>query len=121
MTPRTPRRRQILFVGSKIRQLRKEHSLTQAILAEKIGVQQSDLCRMENGEYKVSLDTLFKILGVFGIGIGEFFRDEQEPILAGDQERELLRLFQRLDPQARAEVLDFLRYKGLRRADSGRP
>lgn len=121
MTPRAPRRRQTIFVGSKIRQLRKERDLTQAVLAQRIGVQQSDLCRMENGEYKVSLDTLFKILGVFGIGIGEFFREDLQANVAGEQEHEILRLFQRLGPQARDEVLDFIRYKGLRRADSGQP
>jgi len=69
MSARPVRRRQTIFVGSKIRQLRKERSLTQAELAQRIGVQQSDLCRMENGEYKVSLDTLFKILGVFGLAV----------------------------------------------------
>ncbi len=121
MTPRAPRRRQTIFVGSKIRQLRKERSLTQATLAEQIGVQQSDLCRMENGEYKVSLDTLFKILAVFGIGIGEFFREGQELSSEGAHEREFLRLFQNLGPQARTEVLDFMRYKAIRRADTGKP
>lgn len=119
MTPRAPRRRQTIFVGTKIRQMRKERNFTQAILAQKIGVQQSDLCRMENGEYKVSLDTLFKVLAVFGIGIGEFFRDENEPVAVGEQEQELLRLFLRLSPQARVEVLDFVRYKGVRRAETG--
>ena len=79
MGPRSARRRQTIFVGSKIRQLRKERSLTQAGLAQRIGVQQSDLCRMENGEYKVSLETLFKILAVFGMDIGEFFREEFPP------------------------------------------
>ena len=97
MPARTPRRRQQVFVGSKIRHLRKERNLTQSVLAQKIGVQQSDLCRMENGEYKVSLDTLFKILGVFDMEIGEFFRDENKPLGPGERGREVLRLFRRLD------------------------
>ena len=44
-------KRQSLLVGSRIRSLRKDRSLTQADLAHRIGIQQSDLCRMENGEY----------------------------------------------------------------------
>ena len=117
MVARHARRRQGVFVGSKIRQLRKERSLTQALLAQQVGVQQSDLCRMENGEYKVSLDILFKILGVFGIGIGEFFQEESEPPTPTEQGQELLRLFQRLTPKSRLEVLDFVRYKGARRVE----
>ena len=116
MSGRNTRRRQTIFVGSKIRQLRKEHSLTQSELARRIGVQQSDLCRMENGEYKVSLDTLFNILGVFGMDIGEFFRGELGSAPPEERDQELLRLFRRLDSQTQEEVLDFIRYKGMRRA-----
>lgn len=38
-----------------------------------IGVQQLDLLCMEKGEYRVSLDMLFKIFVEFDVGIGEFF------------------------------------------------
>jgi len=55
---------QIRLVGQKIRQIRKSRRLTQADLAARIGVTQSDLSRMESGEYKVGLDTLFRILQV---------------------------------------------------------
>lgn len=120
MSTRTARRRQTIFVGSKIRALRKERDLTQAELAQKIGVQQSDLCRMENGEYKVSLDTLFRILGVFGIEIGEFFREEAVVPAVAESDHELVRLFHRLDEPSRAEVLEFIRYKAARRAESAR-
>jgi transcriptional regulator with XRE-family HTH domain len=120
MSTRPARRRQTIFVGSKIRQLRKERGLTQSELARRIGVQQSDLCRMENGEYKVSLDTLFSILSVFGMDIGEFFRDEVARTGSNDLDQELLRLFHGLDPRAQEEVLDFLRYKGTRRGEAWR-
>ena len=116
MSARAVRRRQVVFVGSKIRQLRKERGMTQCDLAERIGVQQSDLCRMENGEYKVSLDTMFKILGVFGVEIGDFFREETAPRSPGDLDHEVLRLFRSLDPDSRNDVLDFLRYKAHRQA-----
>lgn len=119
MGARPARRRQTIFVGSKIRQIRKDRNLTQSELARRIGVQQSDLCRMENGEYRVSLDTLLKILGVFGMDIGEFFQGElsAQPPLDKDRDTELLRLFHRLEGPAQDEVLDYLRYKGTRRAE----
>jgi transcriptional regulator with XRE-family HTH domain len=118
MTARNPRRRQTIFVGTKIRVLRKERDLTQAELASRIGVQQSDLCRMENGEYKVSLDTLFRILAVFGMEIGDFFRDEAAAAGTADGDQEILRLIQRLDDSARTEVLDYLRFKASRRVET---
>lgn len=109
---RVARRRQTIFVGRKIRDLRKVHSLTQAALAQRIGVQQSDLCRMENGEYKVSLDTLFKILGVFGMDIGTFFRDETGATRTDDDRQgELGALFSSLDESTQEEVLEFVRFK----------
>ncbi|MCM3876934.1 MAG: helix-turn-helix domain-containing protein [Thermoanaerobaculia bacterium] len=70
-----PRASQILLVGQKIRQIRKSRHLTQAELASRIGVTQSDLSRMENGEYKVGLDTLFRILQVFELSMSNFFEE----------------------------------------------
>ena len=109
MTAKPAKRRQQFLVGTKIRELRKARSLTQAELAGKIGIQQSDLCRMETGEYKVSLDTLYRVLGIFGMNISDFFQDASA---AGDgTEEEVLGLFRRLDPRGRGEALEFLRFK----------
>ena len=67
--------RQVQLIGPKIRKMRKERKLTQTELAARIGIQQSDLSRMEKGEYRVSLDTLFRILAEFNVSISEFFDD----------------------------------------------
>src|SRR5262245_27978459 len=67
--------RQIQLVGRKIRELRKQRKLTQVELSAQLGIQQSDLSRMEKGEYRVSLDTLFRILDEFKMSIGEFFEE----------------------------------------------
>ena len=106
---RVHKKRQKLPVGNKIRQLRKAHGLTQADLAGRIGIQQSDLCRMEKGEYKVSLETLFKILGIFQLNIGDFFSD-QDPF-GDDGSAELVSIFRRLSEDDRRELLDFARFK----------
>jgi transcriptional regulator with XRE-family HTH domain len=103
-------RKQSLLVGSRIRSLRKDRALTQAELATRIGIQQSDLCRMENGEYKVSLETLFKILSIFEMSITDFFHDDAaEP--SRDQATDLLRLYQRLTPRSQEEVQEFIQFK----------
>jgi transcriptional regulator with XRE-family HTH domain len=101
--------RKIHLVGSRIRELRKGRRLTQMELSEKIGVAQSDLSRMEQGEYKVGLDTLFKILQVFDLKMGEFFGETEEP--ATEETRQVLDDFRSLSEEARKEVRDFLLFK----------
>jgi len=105
-------------VGARIRALRKGRNLTQTELSEKIGVLQSDLSRMEKGEYKVGLDTLFKILGVFELDMGSFFDDSTSP--SAEDDRQLWKDFLALDEEGRREVRDFIRFKmSQRKGDSG--
>ena len=103
-------KRQSLLVGSRIRALRKDRALTQADLANRIDIQQSDLCRMENGEYKVSLETLFKILTIFEMNIAEFFHEDL-PAPAKEIDSGVARQYQRLSPRAQEEVLEFIQFK----------
>jgi transcriptional regulator with XRE-family HTH domain len=103
-------KRQSLLVGSRIRSLRKDRSLTQADLAHRIGIQQSDLCRMENGEYKVSLETLFKILSIFEMNIADFFNEDAAAV-SREREYEFLRQYEKLSPRAQEEVQSFIQFK----------
>ena len=102
--------RQVQLVGPKIRQLRKERKLTQTELASRIGIQQSDLSRMEKGEYRVSLDTLFKILAVFNVSISEFFDDVNKDSLT-PRDVQVMRDLQRLPNTVRREVEEFIAFK----------
>lgn len=108
--PAPQRIRQVQLVGRKIRQLRKERKLTQTELSTRIGIQQSDLSRMEKGEYRVSLDTLFRLLTEFHVGIGEFFDDiNRESITPRDAH--LVREIKSLDEASQQEVEDFIAFK----------
>ena len=102
--------RPVKLVGRKIRQLRKERNLTQTELSARIGIQQSDLSRMEKGEYRVSLDTLFRILSEFQIGVAEFF-DEMARESMSDRDLSLIRDFQALDESSRHEVEKLIQTK----------
>ena len=102
-----PALHQVELVGRKIRELRKERKLTQTELASRIGIQQSDLSRMEKGEYRVSLDTLFRILAEFRVAIGEFFDEiARESITPHDLQ--LVSQFHDLDRNAQREVEDLI-------------
>lgn len=102
--------RQVQLVGPKIRKIRKERKLTQTALASRIGIQQSDLSRMEKGEYRVSLDTLFKILAEFNVSISEFFDDVAKENMTPRDVR-LVRDLKKLEPEARREVEAFINFK----------
>ena len=101
--------RKVALVGSRIRELRKGRHLTQTELSEKIGVAQSDLSRMEQGEYKVGLDTLFKILQVFDLKMGEFFEETETP--AERDARDIAGEIKALSDEARQEIRDFVLFK----------
>jgi len=103
---------QLELVGRKIRQLRRQRKFTQVELAKKIGIHQSDLSRMEQGEYKVGLDTLLKILQTFNLGIGDFFDDTSRESAVLDRYRDL-------SPLAQKEVDSFIEFK--RTQETGTP
>lgn len=102
MAPSKPA--QVELVGRKIRQLRRQRKLTQVELAERIGIHQSDLSRMEQGEYKVGLDTLLRILQTFDLSIGDFFDESARSENVFDK-------FKTLSPTAQKEVESFIEFK----------
>jgi transcriptional regulator with XRE-family HTH domain len=106
-----PRPSQILLVGQKIRQIRKSRRLTQADLAARIGVTQSDLSRMENGEYKVGLDTLFRILQVFELSMSHFFEEPAVETPGAASETAPFEDWAALPEDSRREVREFIAFK----------
>lgn len=95
---------QLELVGRKIRQLRRQRKLTQVELAERIGIHQSDLSRMEQGEYKVGLDTLLRILQTFDLSIGDFFEESERT-------DGVFQKLKSLSPAAQREIEEFIEFK----------
>lgn len=109
--------RQVQLVGRKIRTLRKQRKLTQTELSSRIGIQQSDLSRMEKGEYRVRLDTLFRILAEFEMSMGEFF-DEVNREAISPKEAKLIRDVKALDEESQREIEHFIEFKRSQRPRS---
>ncbi len=105
---------QLELVGRKIRQLRRQRKLTQVELAERIGIHQSDLSRMEQGEYKVGLDTLLKILQTFDLSMGDFFEE-------GSRAQSVFDKLKTLSPAAQKEVESFIEFKRAQEFDGLEP
>lgn len=50
-----------LRIGKQLRDLREEKKMSIRELSEKIGINHSNLCSIENGKYNARLDTLEKL------------------------------------------------------------
>lgn len=61
-------------IGNNIRTLRfHAGEMTQAALAEKVGVTRQTIVAIEQGKYSPSLEVAFRIAGAFSVPIGEIF------------------------------------------------
>lgn len=63
-----------LPIANHIRRLRFDHGeMTQAELAEKIGMTRQSVAAMEKAKYSPSLETAFRVARVFGVGLDDVF------------------------------------------------
>lgn len=67
------------MLGDRIREARKKASLTQAELAEKIGVKRSVISKYENGSISPKYDTIMKIAEVLNVLPYDLYDDPRWP------------------------------------------
>lgn len=67
-------------IVSKLTQARLEKGLSQAQLAELIGTQRSNICRIESGGQNLSLDMLIKISQALGKDVSVILNERVEPV-----------------------------------------
>lgn len=60
--------------GKRIKELRKQNKITQEKLAELIGVEPQQICRIEKGSCFTTMETLEKFSKVFDVNIAELFK-----------------------------------------------
>lgn len=63
------------LIGRNIKYLRKNAGMTQEQLAEKIGMDQKQVSRIEGGHARARLPTYLQIANVFGVSIDHFLVD----------------------------------------------
>jgi putative transcriptional regulator len=63
---------------NELRALRERHSLTQARLADLLGVSRQTVNALETGRYDPSLPLAFRIAALFGQPIESIFHPEQD-------------------------------------------
>ena len=69
---------QAVYLGQKLRQLRKEQNLTQLELAQQVGITNGQISTIERGVSSPSLTTLQRIAKALNVPIPEFFEDERK-------------------------------------------
>ena len=62
-----------LFMKTRIRELRKEHKLSQEALADAVGTTRQTITSIEVGKYTASLPLAYKIAHYFGLQIEDVF------------------------------------------------
>jgi transcriptional regulator with XRE-family HTH domain len=67
-----------LKIGERLRRLRSSNSLTQEELANRAFLTKGFISQLERDQTSPSIATLKDILDVFGVGMAEFFKEDQE-------------------------------------------
>lgn len=68
----------MLFLGQKLRKLRKEQNLTQLELAQQVGITNGQVSTIERGVSSPSLATLHRIARALNVPMNEFFEDARK-------------------------------------------
>jgi len=74
---------QKLMLGHKVRRLRRESGLTQAQMAEQLGISPSYLNLIEHNQRPVTLTLLLKLGQNFGIDLQRFAEDDEARLVSG--------------------------------------
>ncbi len=61
-------------LGKRIRELRKLHGISQEVLAEKVGIEQNNISRIENGVNYPSAENINQIALALNVDISELFK-----------------------------------------------
>lgn len=96
------------YVGSRLRQLRRERDMSQAALAQALGLSASYVNQIEHDVRPLTVQVLMRITETFGVDATFFSRDDDSRLLAEVQDVVLDREISRADVDLR-EISDLVR------------
>lgn len=67
------------YLGNTIKDLRQQHGLTIAEVADRAGISRGMLSKIENAQTATSLETLTKLAGALGVSLATLFRNYNVP------------------------------------------
>jgi transcriptional regulator with XRE-family HTH domain len=94
----------VMKVGEKIKQIRKDKGLQQKAVALEVGLDQSNYNKVENGAREPSLEVLQKLSAILGVSIDELLspEDNKNPSLVTVEDKtisEKIRLMEQLEEE----------------------
>lgn len=95
------------LIGMRLQKARQRSGMTQARLAEEIGVSVGYISQIERGFTKVNLESLCRITNAIGCDLPRILSGIDTAQQEYGQE-ELLQKFSRLDSRQKSMVLDFI-------------
>lgn len=66
--------KKVELLGRKLRKLRRDRKMTTEDVAASAGIDAQDLTRIERGQTRLGLETLFRLLGAFDVSPSELER-----------------------------------------------
>jgi len=85
---------------------RKACGLTQAQVAERLGVEKESISRMESGKITLTLDRLQQFAGIFGCSVSELLCEPSTEVNV--QAQAIMEMISPLSPEERAAVVRFV-------------
>ena len=92
--------------ANKLKKLRIEHGLTQAQLAQKVGIGTSTIGMYESNIRKPSFEVLIKLAIFFNVSTDYLISDEKDD----ENLRNISHLFESLDKQQKQQVENFIQF-----------
>lgn len=91
----------------RIKELRNEMHLSQAYVANYLGVSRSSYTQMENGNRKILAEELAKLSELFGVSTDTLIHGQiqSQPVTF------FARSFEQLDEQDQAEIMNLIKFK----------
>ena len=86
----------VIIIGKKIRKFRQKLGMTQHDLAEKVGVTEKQISKIETGIHYPKFENFVKILDSLKISLKEFSADMEQDKELSPQQKSLLKLFNKL-------------------------
>ncbi len=115
-----------LDLGSRIRQIRKNHNLSQRELARRAGMHNGTISLIERNKINPSVESLKKLLDCLSVSLADFFAVEnskQSPYFFGQDDMVSLRVgqinYRQLGPDVRGQKLQLIHVRYEPGADSG--
>jgi len=105
-----------LNLGQRVRYFRRLAWLSGRALAQEVGLDPSQITKIETNVTKPSLDSLERICTAVGITLADFFNFDKRPeeIIAHSANLEILKSIEGLDQESIEELKKYIRYLKVR-------